>query len=671
MHSHDASLFTLDSTTLFFYDLSNNARASQTTNQTVDEWAQGIPANAKPRSGTRSVTNRVPSLTTSKSSRTQTTTSESTRSAFQACVKVKGIDDGGLSDQDERIGGEADLARNSPLKGKVRVNSKAGCLISLESAHLTFFGKNLVRVGKEKKPKLTKEEKKLEKKNHPLLGTKEFRNTAVPTTFIWAAAQVDPWNLGGDTAIRRAFQKIADVVWIEGSENVDDLVMTQVTQRFSDTWRAPISSAALMIVHTYFESQSVLKDSEEARQEYSRMQLQKHKFLYGRLGVSSSDKKRLFHGPLVVQTFAQHLHAIKGAETVLGLKHTCATEQPYGALVLASVAVKRALTFWATKQITIKAVREADKSGNPIRFPNLVNEKTGIESNSYAQFSQLLWGDDTKSLMASAQTLTDNDFDAIIKEAQKAMKARRGDSGESTTAPPEDLQPMEISDDDDEEQWLANFAKSSTVLAPPASRSEDREQSVLHRSLEEASHRRKESPPPRGSQHHEEAHQRREEYPPPRAHQRREEAYKRHEESPPPQRHEEAHQHREEYPPPWAHQRREETYQRREESLSPQHHEEAHQRREEYPPSWPQRHEEARRHREESPQRREASPPPRHHEESSRRHESPPPRHRYYENHKETYHESSRRRTHEESNIGDPGSFSRHRIGHNDNELRD
>ncbi|KAM6494812.1 hypothetical protein JOM56_009435 [Amanita muscaria] len=352
MHSHDASLFTLDSTTLFFYDLSNNARASQTTNQTVDEWAQGIPANAKPRSGTRSVTNRVPSLTTSKSSRTQTTTSESTRSAFQACVKVKGIDDGGLSDQDERISGEADLARNSPLKGKV-----------------------------------------------------------------------DPWNLGGDTAIRRAFQKIADVVWIEGSENVDDLVMTQVTQRFSDTWRAPIGSAALMIVHAYFESQSVLKDSEEARQEYSRMQLQKHKFLYGRLGVSSSDKKHLFHGPLVVQTFAQHLHAIKGAETVLGLKHTCATEQPYGALVLASVAVKRALTFWATKQITIKAVREADKSGNPIRFPNLVNEKTGIESNSYAQFSQLLWGDDTKSLMASAQTLTDNDFDAIIKEAQKAMKA--------------------------------------------------------------------------------------------------------------------------------------------------------------------------------------------------------------------------------------------------------
>jgi hypothetical protein len=52
-------------------------------------------------------------------------------------------------------------------------------------------------------------------------------------------------------------------------------------QRLSDTWRAPIGSAALMILHAYFESQEYLDESDDARQQFSQRQLENERFVYG------------------------------------------------------------------------------------------------------------------------------------------------------------------------------------------------------------------------------------------------------------------------------------------------------------------------------------------------------------------------------------------------------
>jgi hypothetical protein len=65
--------------------------------------------------------------------------------------------------------------------------------------------------------------------------------------------------------------------------------------------------------------------------------------------------------------------------------------------------------------------------------------------------------------MASALTLNDDDFDAIISEARQFVKAvqRGGDSGEGAAVPSHDLlRPMEVSDDEVEDQWLEKFAQS-------------------------------------------------------------------------------------------------------------------------------------------------------------------------------------------------------------------
>ena len=103
--------------------------------------------------------------------------------------------------------------------------------------------KNLVRVrkgteaaqpkrsSKEREVEKTqkKAEKQAEKDSHPLLSTSEFRTMAVPSFIVWGAAQMDPWVLGNDEAVKSAFKKIADEIWLQGSEKVNDLVMEMVS----------------------------------------------------------------------------------------------------------------------------------------------------------------------------------------------------------------------------------------------------------------------------------------------------------------------------------------------------------------------------------------------------------------------------------------------------------
>jgi hypothetical protein len=74
-----------------------------------------------------------------------------------------------------------------------------------------------------------KAEKKAEKVNHVLLSSSDFRNIGVPSTIVWGSAQTDPWVLGGDVVVKSAFKKIAEAIWHEGSEHIDDLVIQTVS----------------------------------------------------------------------------------------------------------------------------------------------------------------------------------------------------------------------------------------------------------------------------------------------------------------------------------------------------------------------------------------------------------------------------------------------------------
>jgi hypothetical protein len=68
----------------------------------------------------------------------------------------------------------------------------------------------------------------VEKVNHPLLSSSEMRSIGLPNAIVWGAAQMDPWALGNDGAVKTAFKKIADVIWHQGADQVDDLVIQTV-----------------------------------------------------------------------------------------------------------------------------------------------------------------------------------------------------------------------------------------------------------------------------------------------------------------------------------------------------------------------------------------------------------------------------------------------------------
>jgi hypothetical protein len=131
--------------------------------------------------------------------------------------------------------------------------------------------------------------------------------------------------------------------------------------------------------------------------------------------------------------------------------------------------VKRALSLWADRRVTISAVRTAYKSTKgkakaSISYQPVVNENTGIQSVAYSAFSQQHYRDDTARLMASAIALTEEEFDTIIDKAQAFVKISnrgKGDSEMATSKNPVNiLKPLEVSDDEAEGQWVPKLCKS-------------------------------------------------------------------------------------------------------------------------------------------------------------------------------------------------------------------
>jgi hypothetical protein len=135
-------------------------------------------------------------------------------------------------------------------------------------------------------------------------------------------------------------------------------------------------------------------------------------------------------------------------------------------ITLKFLQVKRALSLWADGRVTIKAVHDAYAKAKgrvkaKIQFEPVVNENTGVASTTYAAFSQLRWKDDTANFMASAVALTNEEFNIIVDKAQVFIKATNQSNGDSESAPSNPArhvhQPMEVSDDEAEEQWIPNL----------------------------------------------------------------------------------------------------------------------------------------------------------------------------------------------------------------------
>lgn len=134
------SMLTLDNTTMYYWNLSNQARSTRhrAGKEHIEDWQAGL--QTKPRSGAQSSRGSTRSSGTTTSS-SRLSHSQSVRSSLvsvrgpSANRVTNGDDDnagdlGGVSDRDELEGKEYEDARDSPRKGKQRIDSKV-CPMSI------------------------------------------------------------------------------------------------------------------------------------------------------------------------------------------------------------------------------------------------------------------------------------------------------------------------------------------------------------------------------------------------------------------------------------------------------------------------------------------------------------------------------------------------------------
>lgn len=132
------SLLTLDQTTLFYWNLSNEyLKPKFSGTNDVEKWTANIPKGTKPSSRKTAST---PSLTHSRSSVSRTTATRppasatSRTSALSNGIKISEEDDlydnekGVISDCDETRGEEYEAKKNSPVKGATRLTSEVSTI---------------------------------------------------------------------------------------------------------------------------------------------------------------------------------------------------------------------------------------------------------------------------------------------------------------------------------------------------------------------------------------------------------------------------------------------------------------------------------------------------------------------------------------------------------------
>lgn len=80
---------------------------------------------------------------------------------------------------------------------------------------------------KVKKEKMTTEQRKEFKSNHPLLNDRRFRQLIVPTCFLWAAGQPNCWISGAVSTFNAVKAIVGDLIpeWVHC---VDNAVVAQV-----------------------------------------------------------------------------------------------------------------------------------------------------------------------------------------------------------------------------------------------------------------------------------------------------------------------------------------------------------------------------------------------------------------------------------------------------------
>lgn len=105
----------------------------------------------------------------------------------------------------------------------------------------------------------------------------------IPPVFRWAAAQRDPWDLGGEEAVIDVY-RVASCAYGEEEMTEDHTYKPyrplfpnyfhDVFRELAKTWRSPFGSTSMEVLDAFFDTTDDYKESDEARQAFSKDQLE-------------------------------------------------------------------------------------------------------------------------------------------------------------------------------------------------------------------------------------------------------------------------------------------------------------------------------------------------------------------------------------------------------------
>ncbi|KAH7902864.1 hypothetical protein BJ138DRAFT_1200380 [Hygrophoropsis aurantiaca] len=251
----------------------------------------------------------------------------------------------------------------------------------------------------------------------------KWKKIFIPTVILYLGGLAECWPSSEDV-LAAALQTIFDIVYdgiLEHKVTTEGAVFAVTLQRLC-TWRNSMASAAIAALAHLMVAQSDIKTDED-RQSFAKEYRKKYAFVYDDI-EDENNFSGAFKSEIIVQTVAQHIFMTFGAINVPSLK-TKLTEAK-GAIILATVAVERALHLFIDGDIEISHIDLLAKGLAKVKIPAKTNKETGArESTTALAFSDDNWGTKAKNYM---KALTERHTTAISYTTERARaiaKARR------------------------------------------------------------------------------------------------------------------------------------------------------------------------------------------------------------------------------------------------------
>ncbi|KAG1809838.1 uncharacterized protein HD556DRAFT_1452289 [Suillus plorans] len=250
----------------------------------------------------------------------------------------------------------------------------------------------------------------------------QWRTVFLPSLMYWVGNDNNGWSIP-ESELESALEDVYYAVYPRSRRGhceflTDGFPFQLVSQRIHE-WRAAFGSTAVSVLMAFFASTPEY-ETQEAREEYTKYQLQDCCFIYE--DPKNEEQPGTFLSEYILCTFASHLTAISGRVRVDALVQF-GKPGYLTVLVLAAAAAEHALLL--VKDHLLIDSDPSDNGGKGHKILQTLNEATNKMSHTGTAFSSGNWETDTKAYMESVKDLPYSRIQEILTCAEEYMKHPR------------------------------------------------------------------------------------------------------------------------------------------------------------------------------------------------------------------------------------------------------